>query len=76
MLDKKHILLSASSFVTPNDVYLLNIETKELTNLTEINLGHPALDSLSLPEKFFFPGNDGQITQGFVFKPSNFEKGK
>lgn len=45
-LDDQHIILTASSYITPNDIYILNVETKELTNLTVLNVGNPAIDSL------------------------------
>jgi dipeptidyl aminopeptidase/acylaminoacyl peptidase len=60
----------------PHEIFKYNLDSKELTMLTDFN--SKLRQNYDLPgyEEFWFTGALGEKVQGFIMKPPNFEEGK
>jgi dipeptidyl aminopeptidase/acylaminoacyl peptidase len=64
-------VLQRSSYVSPDDLFLLQLDPRSLNQLTNLN---PQLSNFasSTPELFFFKGGYGDTVQGWILRPINF----
>eukprot|EP00696_Hemimastix_kukwesjijk_P005152 gnl/Hemi2/16548_TR5539_c0_g1_i1.p1 gnl/Hemi2/16548_TR5539_c0_g1~~gnl/Hemi2/16548_TR5539_c0_g1_i1.p1 ORF type:complete len:693 (-),score=213.38 gnl/Hemi2/16548_TR5539_c0_g1_i1:39-2078(-) len=67
---------SQSSFVSPADVWISQLDGSSSRPLTRAN--QQALEALELvaPEELFFPGAKGETVQAWFFKPAGFTAGE
>jgi dipeptidyl aminopeptidase/acylaminoacyl peptidase len=77
-LDPKtqRIVVAISNPVLPGELFLLEVTTGALKQLTEVNEKFLAGVSLSKPEPFSFSASDGTALNGWIMKPAQFTKGE
>jgi len=74
--DGRTLIFTRMSARAPNEVYKLNVETKQAQQLSHLNdavLSQVAMQPL---ESFWFAGAGGTKVQGFIIKPPNFDPQK
>ncbi len=74
--DGKYLVFLRQSVTHPNDVYKMNIETREVTQLTHTNDALLAQLDMNPWESFWFKGAGGTKVEGFIVKPPNFDPHK
>jgi dipeptidyl aminopeptidase/acylaminoacyl peptidase len=74
--DGQNLVFTRMSIHAPNEVYKLNLDSKQLTQLTHLN--DQVLSQVAMPplEVFWFDGAGGTRVQGFLIKPPNFDPQK
>ncbi len=74
--DGKYLVFLRQSVTRPNDIYKMNLETREVAQLTRAN--DPLLAGLDMNpwESFWFKGASGTRVEGFLIKPSHFDPHK
>ena len=68
-------VLQRSSFMAPNDLFTFNLSSLKVDQLTNINQGLSKF-AIITPDKFNFTGGYGDLVQGWLFKPINFDESK
>ena len=73
---KNKLVLTIQTAAMPNELFLYDLETEKLQQLTFIN--KELLSRLELPklEEFWFTGAKGDRVQGFIIKPPFFDPNK
>ncbi len=74
--DGKYLVFLRQSVTHPNDIYRMNIETREVTQLTHTNDVLLAELDMNPWEPFWFKGAGGTKVEGFIVKPPNFNPHK
>lgn len=75
-LTDNKIIFSRHTLSSPKDIYQINLDGSELTQLTDVNKTNLADIKLGEFEQFSFPGWNNETVHGYVVKPWNFEAGK
>lgn len=74
--DGKYLVFLRQSVIHPNDVYRMNLQTKEITQITHANDELLAQLDMNPWESFWFRGAGGTKVEGFMVKPPNFDPHK
>lgn len=76
-LDPKtqRIVAAISNPVLPGELFLLQVTTGEIQQLTSVNKNSMESVALSMPESISFPASDGTTLNGWIMKPAEFEDG-
>ncbi|MGP7817858.1 S9 family peptidase [Niallia sp. 01092] len=72
----KQAVVAISKPTYPGDLFLLNLETGELTQLTDVNSEFLEEYSLADTEPIQFHANDGWQLNGWLMKPVGFKEGE
>ncbi|KAF9584013.1 putative dipeptidyl-peptidase 5 [Lunasporangiospora selenospora] len=75
-LDDNTLLYSTASLKSPNDVFSVNIQTKEIQRRTDIHAEDLTDVYLSTPEDVWFKGDKDKDIHGFLLKPIGFDPSK
>ncbi|MGH6684715.1 MAG: prolyl oligopeptidase family serine peptidase, partial [Pseudolabrys sp.] len=70
------IVIARSTLKAPADLFALNAQGGASTQLTHFNAARLADVAMGDYEFYTFKGAKGDMVQGYVVKPANFEKGK
>jgi dipeptidyl aminopeptidase/acylaminoacyl peptidase len=71
--DGKQLIFLRQSVTRPNDIYKINLETREVTQLTHANDSLLAQLDMNPWESFWFTGAGGTSVEGFLIKPPHFD---
>lgn len=74
--DGKHLVFLRQSVTHPNDIYEMNLETREVTQLTHTNDSLLSQLDMNPWEPFWFSGAGETKVEGFVIKPPHFDPNK
>lgn len=74
--DGKYLIFLRQSVTHPNDIYELDLETREVTQLTHTNDSLLAQLDMNPWESFWFDGAGGTKVEGFFIKPPRFDPRK
>ncbi|HUI31502.1 MAG TPA: S9 family peptidase [Candidatus Acidoferrales bacterium] len=74
--DAKYLIFLRQSVTHPNEIYRMNLETREATQLTHINDSLLAQLDMNPWESFWFNGAGETKVEGFLIKPPNFDPHK
>ncbi len=74
--DGKYLVFLRQSVTRPNDIYRINLETREVNQLTHTNDSLLAQLDMNPWESFWFTGAGGTEVEGFLIKPPNFNQQK
>jgi dipeptidyl aminopeptidase/acylaminoacyl peptidase len=67
-----HLALTLSGAAAPRDIYLYDLDTGRLTQVTRSPHPGVALDQLVRPELVHFPAHDGLPLSGWLYRPHGF----
>lgn len=70
--DGSQLAFAATGAAAPRDVWVYNLQTKALTQLTHSPHPGVALDVLVTPELVRFPAHDGLELTGWLYRPRDF----
>ncbi|MGB9591183.1 MAG: prolyl oligopeptidase family serine peptidase, partial [Candidatus Kryptoniota bacterium] len=73
--DGKYLVFLRQSVTHPNDIYKMNLQTHEITQLTHANDSLLTQLEMNPWEPFWFTGAGGTKVEGFIVKPPHFEPG-
>ena len=71
--DGKDLVFLRQSVTHPNDIYKMNLESREVTQLTHANDSLLAQLDMNPWEPFWFSGAGGTKVEGFLIKPPHFD---
>ncbi len=74
--DGKDIVFLRQSVTHPDDIYKMNLQTREVTQLTHANDSLLAQLDMNPWEPFWFGGAGGTKVEGFLIKPPHFDPQK
>lgn len=74
--DGKNLVFLRQSVTHPNDIYKMDRETREVTQLTNTNETLLSRLAMNPWESFWFSGAGGTKVEGFLIKPPNFSPKK
>ncbi len=74
--DGKNLVFLRQSVTHPNDIYKMDLETREVTQLTNTNETLLSRLAMNPWESFWFSGPGGAKVEGFLIKPPNFSPKK
>lgn len=72
--DGKTLAFSSSHPKAPQEIFVLNVDTNNLRQLTFSPHAGVRLDDLVAPQEVFFPAADGLTLQGWLYLPANFDQ--
>ncbi len=72
--DGKTLAFSSSHPKAPKEIFLLDVTTDDLRQLTFSPHAGVRFDDLVVPQEIFFPADDGLELQGWLYLPENFTK--
>ncbi|KAG0228772.1 putative dipeptidyl-peptidase 5 [Mortierella sp. GBA43] len=76
LVDDNTLIYSTSSLTSPNDVFTVNVKTKEIRQLSHVHKN--TLDNVyrATPEDIWFKGDQDRDIHGFLLKPIGFDPAK
>ncbi len=74
--DGKHLVFLRQSVTHPNNIYEMNLETREVKQLTHTNDSLLSQLEMNPWEPFWFSGAGGTRVEGFLIKPPHFDPSK
>jgi dipeptidyl aminopeptidase/acylaminoacyl peptidase len=74
--DGKYLVFLRQSVTHPNDIYKMDLESREVTQLTHTNDSLLAQLDMNPWESFWFKGAGGTKVEGFLIKPTRFDPQK
>lgn len=74
--NQKSVLFSASKSSQPAEIFLLELKTKKVTQLTNINSSLLSTIEMNEPQEIWFDGANARKIHGFVYTPPGFDKTK
>jgi dipeptidyl aminopeptidase/acylaminoacyl peptidase len=74
--DRSKLAILMSTAMTMGDIYLLNVDTRDMKQLTAFNQSLFAELNLSEPEEIWYTSFDGKKIHAWIQKPPHMEPGK
>ncbi|KAG0232709.1 hypothetical protein BGW42_007963 [Actinomortierella wolfii] len=75
-IDDNTLLFSTASLMRPNDIYTIDLTTKQVQQRTDIHAKDLENVFLSTPEDIWFKGDKDHDVHGWLLKPINFDPAK
>jgi dipeptidyl aminopeptidase/acylaminoacyl peptidase len=73
---RDRLVFVRDTLVAPAEIYTSRLDGSDERPLTKVNEARVAAIRLSRPEEFRFPGAGGDMVQGWILRPVDFEAGR